>query len=175
LWTRRASFYVDQGQWEKAIADFEKALELRTDKACNLNNLAWNLATCPDRRVWKPDRAVELAKKAIQLAPKDGMYWNTLGVAQYRAGDHKAAIETLTKAVELRSGGDAFDWFFLAMAHWQLKHKEEARRWYDKAVAWMDKNEPKDEELLRFRDEAAKLLGIPVKPPAAKQKPEGKK
>ena len=46
------------------------------------------------------------------------------------------------------------------MAHWQLGHKDEARTWYDKAVEWMDKNQPKNEELLRFRDEAAKLLGI---------------
>ena len=56
--------------------------------------------------------------------------------------------------------GDATDWFFLAMAHWQLGDKDEARKWYDKAVEWMDKNQPKNEELLRFRAEAAELLGI---------------
>ena len=60
----------------------------------------------------------------------------------------------------MRDGGDAIDWFFLAMAHERLGHKDEARTWYDRAAAWMDKNQPKNEELRRFRTEAAELLGI---------------
>ena len=57
--------------------------------------------------------------------------------------------------MELRKGGDSFDWFLLAMSHWQLGDKEEARTWYDRAVEWMDKNQPENEELRRFRAEAA--------------------
>ena len=34
------------------------------------------------------------------------MHWNTLGIAQYRAGQFNEAITTLTKSMELRSGGD---------------------------------------------------------------------
>jgi len=97
--------------------------------------------------------AAELAKKAIELAPKKGGYCNTLGAAQYRAGDWNAAIDALEKSMQLRSGGDSTDWLFLAMAHWQLAHKDEARQWYDKAVEWMDKNKPDHEELRRFRAE----------------------
>ena len=48
--------------------------------------------------------------------------------------------------------------FFLATAYWHLGDKEEARRWYDKAAAWMDEHKPNDKELVRFRDEAAKLI-----------------
>ena len=58
--------------------------------------------------------------------------------------------------MEIRNGGDSFDWFFLAMAHWQLDEKDEARKWYDQGVQWMEKNKPEDEELRRFREEAAK-------------------
>ena len=60
-------------------------------------------------------------------------------------------------------GGDSAQWFCLAMAHWQLDNKDEARKWYDRAVAWMDKNQPNDEELSRFRTEAAELLKIDKK------------
>ena len=49
------------------------------------------------------------------------------------------------------------------MANWQLGKKEEARKWYDKAVEWMEKNQPKNEELRRFRAEAAELLRIEKK------------
>ena len=59
--------------------------------------------------------------------------------------------------MELRDG-DSFNWFFLAMAHWQVGEKDKARQWYAKAVAWMDKNKPTDAELTRFRAEAKALL-----------------
>jgi hypothetical protein len=60
----------------------------------------------------------------------------------------------------LRKGGDSFAWFFLAMAHWQRGDKKQARQWYDTAVRWMEKNKPQDDELRRFRAEAAALLGV---------------
>jgi len=46
------------------------------------------------------------------------------------------------------------------MAHWRLGDKAQARSWYDKAVPWMEKNQPKNAELIRFRTEAAALLGV---------------
>jgi hypothetical protein len=62
--------------------------------------------------------------------------------------------------MELSKGGDASDWLFLAMAHWQLGDKPRAHTWYDKALPWIEKNQPRNEELLRFRSEAAALLGM---------------
>jgi tetratricopeptide (TPR) repeat protein len=148
------------GRWDKAIAGYTTAIELDQKSALTLNNLAWLLTTCPDLKFRDGTKAVGLAKKAIDLAAKEGDYWNTLGAAYCRAGDSKAAIAALQKSMELRKGGDSFDWFFLAMAHWQMGKKDEARKWYDKGVGWMEKNQPENEELLRFRAEAAELLGI---------------
>jgi tetratricopeptide (TPR) repeat protein len=172
---RRGEAYYQKHDFERTIADFEKAIELQQEEPALYNDLAWLLVTCPERRVWKPARAVELAKKATERELGDAAFWNTLGAAQYRAGDHEAAIKTLGKSMELPSGEDARNWFFFAMAHWQLKHTEEARRWYDKGAAWMEKDKSHDEELLRFRAEAADLLGITAKPPAGKEKPEQKR
>jgi hypothetical protein len=50
--------------------------------------------------------------------------------------------------------------FFLAMAHWKLGDRKQAHEWYDKAVGWMVKNEPRNKELHRFRVEAEQLLGM---------------
>ena len=160
IWGRRAFAYSALNQWDKAIADYSKAIELPSANTVAFNNLAWLLATCPDVKFHDPARAVELAQKAVALAPKAGNSWNTLGIAHYRAGNWKASIEALTKSMELRKGGDGFDWFFLAMSHYQEGHKDEARKWYDQALQWMEKNQPKNEELKRFRAEAASLLGI---------------
>jgi tetratricopeptide (TPR) repeat protein len=125
-------------------------------------------ASCPDVQFRDPAKAVEFAKEAVEKVAKsdhpspreEGEGWQTLGIAQYRVGDWKATVAALEKAMRLRNGGDAADWFFLAMAHRQQGDKQEARRWWDRAVVWMDKNKPRDEELGRFRAEAAALLRI---------------
>jgi WD40 repeat protein/serine/threonine protein kinase/Flp pilus assembly protein TadD len=148
------------GRPEEADKAYRKLLELAPQSAADHNNLAWLLATCPDAKFRDPKRAVELAKKAVELAPKEGNHLNTLGAANYRAGDWKAAIAALEKSMERRKGGDSFDWFFLAMSHWKLGQKNQAREWYDKAVLWMEKNQPKNDELHRFRAEAAEVLGV---------------
>ena len=80
-------------------------------------------------------------------------------MAHYRNGDWKAAVGALKKVAAQR-GGDHGGWLILAMAHWQLGHKDEANAWHNRAVQWMDKYKPRDEELGRFRTEAAELLGI---------------
>jgi Flp pilus assembly protein TadD len=150
--------YARLGRWAEAVAAYEAALpDARYAPA--RNNLAWLLATCPDPARRDPRRAVELATQARNLSSQ-ATHWNTLGVAHYRAGDWAAAVAALEKAGELRRGRDAFDGFFLAMAEWQLDHKDRARQHYDTAVRWAEKNRPDDDELRRFRAEAAELLWI---------------
>jgi tetratricopeptide (TPR) repeat protein len=124
------------------------------------NELAWLLATCPDEHFRKPEEAVALSEKAVTLRPKDGPVWRTRGVALLRAGRHRDAAEALEKGAQLGGGGDALDWFFLAMARWKLDAKKKARELFDRATGWTDKNQPHDPVLRRFRAEAATLLGI---------------
>jgi WD40 repeat protein/tetratricopeptide (TPR) repeat protein len=157
------------GRFREARADYEEALRHSAParSAVHCNELAWLLATCPRPEFRDPNRAVELAKKAVALAPRAGNCWNTLGVAHYRAGQEKEAIAALTRSMELRNGGDAFDRLFLAMAHRKRGNPEEARKWYDQAVEWQEKNkEPlandklHTEELRRFRSEAEEVLEL---------------
>jgi serine/threonine protein kinase/tetratricopeptide (TPR) repeat protein len=123
------------------------------------DNLAWFLANCPAPQVQDAPWAIELAKHSVKAAPQKANFWITLGAAHYRAGDWPAAIEALTKSMELDDDED-FGWFFLAMAHWQVGNKEESRRWYIRDLKWMDMKEPYHVERRRFRTEAAKLLAI---------------
>jgi WD40 repeat protein/serine/threonine protein kinase/tetratricopeptide (TPR) repeat protein len=151
------------GRSAEARTFYQKALAAQPDTTGSYNNRAWLLATCTDETIRDPGRAVELARIAVDRRPEQGSSWNTLGVAHYRAGNWKAAIEALTQSMELRNGGDSFDWFVQAMAHWQLGDKPQARSWFDRAVPWMEKNQPTSEELVRFRAEAAVLLGVKAK------------
>ncbi|HZL90049.1 MAG TPA: tetratricopeptide repeat protein [Pirellulaceae bacterium] len=147
-----------QKKLDEAIAAYRKAIEIDPKDAVAHNAWAWLLATCPDPNVRKADEAVTLARKGVELGPKNAAYWNTLGVALYRAGDWKEALAALDTSMELPGGGDAHDWFFVAMSHCQLRNKDEARKWYDKAVEWMQANAKDNEELNRFRAEAEELM-----------------
>ncbi len=144
---------------EQAAEFLREAVPLLPDDAGAHNQLAWLLATSPHPQLRDAPQAVELAEQAVELAPEEGALWNTLGVARYRAGNWPGAIEALNKSIEL-AGGDATDWFFLAMAHWQLGDRDEARRWYNEAIGWMEEKKPADEQLHRFRAEAAQLLEL---------------
>ncbi len=170
-----ATSYAAVGRHAEALKLHEETLSLREtklgpehfDTVHNLNSLAWLLATVPDAKLREPQRAVEFASKAAGAAPTNAGYRGTLGVARYTSGDWKGAVADLEKAINLRKPDDpsrASEGFFLAMANWQLGQKDEARAWFDKSVAWMDKRKKDDAELKRFRAEAAELLGINEKP-----------
>jgi len=152
--------FQEKGRLDEALAEYRKGIRLKKDDAQLYNHLARLLATCPDLKLRDAGQAVANAKKAVELAPSDGGCWNTLGMAQYRNGDWKAAVAALNKSVQLRKGGDSTDFFFLAMAHWQLNDRDKARVWYDQAVSWMNKHNPQNKELKRFREEATALLGL---------------
>jgi uncharacterized protein HemY len=136
--------------------------------------LAWWLVATPELQHKAPGRAVQLAQRAVELSPEDYSYWHTLGVAHYRARSWGEAIAALEKSCRLETAtngqGNAWQWLFLAMAHWQLGRQQEARMWYDKSVE-LEKVWP--EELCRSRDEAAALLGI-TDPRPLEASPENK-
>jgi serine/threonine protein kinase/tetratricopeptide (TPR) repeat protein len=124
----------------------------------NLNFVASELITNPKWKDRAPTIAVEFGKVAVQLRSV-AAYWNTLGKAHYRAGEYPDAIIALEQSMKLNSSGGAHDWFFLAMAHWKLGEKEEANKWYLKAIEEVKKKKPNDALLIRFRSEAAELMG----------------
>jgi tetratricopeptide (TPR) repeat protein len=125
------------------------------------NNLAWLLATCPEAELRDPSEALRLARRAVEVEPQQGNFWNTLGVAFYRAGELEEAKKSLEKSLELRNAGDSFDWFFLALVDQKKGNKDQAREWFNKAMEWYQSNRPDDQELFHFCVEAAGALGLP--------------
>jgi WD40 repeat protein len=139
------------------LVKYTHAIAQNPKDAAAHQQLAWILATERDPRHRDIKRAIELARKAVELAPQDGDCWRSLGVAHYRAGDWKAALEALDRSGQFRKESDGISYFFLAMTHWRLGHDEQARDWHRRAVRWMEGREASD-ELRRFRTEAAGML-----------------
>jgi tetratricopeptide (TPR) repeat protein len=164
-WWGRGWAYNELGQLDKAVADFSRVIERDPKQVAAWWGRGWAY-----NELGQPDKAVADCSRAVQLAPKVGGCWQTLGMAHYRARDWKAAVAALDKSRELGQGGDALDGLFLAMAHWKLGHHDEARKAYQQAVQWQEKNKQtleKDkrqaEELRRFRAEAEEVLELKKK------------
>jgi len=66
----RAVAYYELGKYKRALENYEKCISLDPNDALHYNNLAWFLATCPDRKYRNVNRAVELAEKASELKEK---------------------------------------------------------------------------------------------------------
>jgi eukaryotic-like serine/threonine-protein kinase len=95
------------------------------------NNIAWSCALGPAALTdYAP--AVSLAESAAARSEQNRL--NTLGAILYRAGRVDEAIEQLDRSVVAHgAGGTHYDALFLAMAHHQLGHADEARRWLRRA------------------------------------------
>lgn len=69
---------------------------------------------------------------------------------------------SLTKSEELASGRSlGFNGLLLAMSHWQLGQKDDARKWFHRSIQWMEQKPVNNAELIGFRAETEKLLDIP--------------
>jgi tetratricopeptide (TPR) repeat protein len=170
----RALIHAAFGNEKEALADCAKGAqfaitfsrEASKNQTGDLNRLAWIWSTVADPRWRQPAAAVRLAQRAVEFEPKVASYWTTLGVAYYRNGQPQKAIQALTRAVELGKGDSPIEFFFLALAHQQMKNTPQARQWYGKAMAGMDQ---KNEEVRRFQVEAAQVLGLPEVLPLPKE------
>ena len=158
-WPLRREHRQNNQQPARAVEFWTHATELQPKVASFWEGLADARGLAGDA-----DGANDAARKAVEFTPGSTLSWRALGVARYRAGDWKGASSALEQARRISTGDNSYVLLFLAMTHWQLGDKNQARQWYDKAVQWMDKNKPKDEELRRFRAEASALLGIKDSP-----------
>jgi tetratricopeptide (TPR) repeat protein len=170
----RCKVYEKLGRWKEAFADYTEL----TNRFPSNYRYRWRLAEkflyCPDRTFRDPRRALELAKEAVRLLPKSlpSQYpWGVrriAGLAHYRLGEWNEAVAALTAEVEPY---DAESQFSLAMAHWQLGNKDEARKWYDRG-AEANRKYPNGYAARETKAEAEALLNLtPPKEPANKPGP----
>jgi serine/threonine protein kinase len=184
-----ADYLAEQGLKPQAVEvrrqgvdAFETAVRLAADDSRALNNLAWHLALSDDPKTRNPARAVVLARKAVESAPENWMFWDTLGTACYHAGAWEETVTALetgfallaeksnradnTTSMPSEAEDTVQSKLYLAMAYSRLGNVQKARLWYDNSARWLDQNVPRNVELLRLRAEAADLLGIRLESPA---------
>lgn len=91
-----------RGRWREALAEFEKALEIRPEAVRPMGNLARLLATCPRDGIRDGPRALRLAERACELAASpDPRLLDALAAAAAETGDFARAAETIRGALPL--------------------------------------------------------------------------
>jgi tetratricopeptide (TPR) repeat protein len=100
-----------KGNSSAAIDQFRKVVDAEPDNAQALNNLAYLLAENSAQR----EEALKYAQRAVELAPEDPAYGDTLGWILYQKGLYGNAVKYLERAGASRSN---VVWkYHLAMAY----------------------------------------------------------
>ncbi len=119
--------FLTKKQREEAQEYAENRVQLST----LFNDTAWYAVRTPGGTKKNYERCLELALEACELSPNDGIVLNTLGVAQYRVGQFKEAVETLSQSYALNRvserGEQPADVAFLCMAYAKLNKAAEAK------------------------------------------------
>ncbi|MSR60201.1 MAG: tetratricopeptide repeat protein [Planctomycetaceae bacterium] len=165
---------ADQAAYREAAREIADRFATSQDR----HELYWTVWTCVLAPGAMDDSAllVDLARQGRNVAAGDPLMNQILGAALFRAGQFERALEALERSeigampsihVANLEGGRAYAWYFRAMTCFELGQADEARHWYDKAVAETAKSlEDKGTSWNRrltlelLRAESARLLGV---------------
>ena len=146
----------------------------------------WNLAGVLDRANQTTEavsvlrRCAVIAEQAATTFPQHfaakrarAVTYGNLGFLHYRLEQYEPAARALERMFEdpqfafkeVKGFDSAFK---LAISNWRIGDPDNARQWYDQAVAEIERNPPKNDDKYRqLREEAALLLGIVKESPAS--------
>lgn len=149
----RGIAFERQKMWDKAEADFRKALSLSPDEPLILNYLGYSMI---EKKI-NLTEALGMVKKAVELKPNDGYIVDSLGWAYFQLGDFEEAATNIERAVELNPA-DPIIGEHLGDAYWRVGRTLEAKFQWQHAKD----NGPEPDDLKRIEDKL--LNGLPDDP-----------
>jgi len=146
LYYQRGISFERSKQWDKAEADFQKALELEPDQPLVLNYLGYSWVEMGRNF----DKAQRMIEKAVEQRPDDGYIVDSLGWVLYRLGDFEGAREHLEKAVELKPVDPVINDHFGDVL-WMVGRRFEARFQWKRSLSF----DPEEKDAVRIRRKLA--------------------
>jgi tetratricopeptide (TPR) repeat protein len=107
------------GNYEGAVSDYKKAIDLKPSNSLALSGLALLYATSEDINFRNGDKAIQLAQQALSLEKHHSNY-SALAASYAELGNFREATETLNEAIELALKGQDTD----SLTHYQEMMKK---------------------------------------------------
>ncbi|MBN1634248.1 MAG: tetratricopeptide repeat protein [Ignavibacteria bacterium] len=107
---------------------YEKALKISPDDPLVLNNYAYNLSV----RGVKLDKALQMAKRAIQKDPKNANFLDTIGWIYFKLGEYEFAEDYILRSLKINSGSAVVN-DHLGDVYEAMKDKTNALKYWQKA------------------------------------------
>jgi Tfp pilus assembly protein PilF len=123
---------------------YEEALKIEPENHLILNNYGYSLA---DRGV-QIERALEMAKKAVEAQPDNPSYLDTMGWVYYRLGEYDRALKYVKEAVE-KGEANAVVYEHLGDIYFRMNDREKALEQWNAALKIDGKNSALREKIAR--------------------------
>ncbi len=140
LYYTRGISFERQGEWDKAEADFRKALELRPDQPQVLNYLGYSLV----EKKMKLDEALDMIQRAAAAQPNAGYIIDSLGWVLYRLGRYEESVPQMERAAELMPIDPIVN-DHLGDVYWAVGRVREAEFMWKRALSFADWEEASEE------------------------------
>ena len=157
------------GQWDLAVADFRRSLDLDPEQPQVLNYLGYSLVEKGENL----DEALQMIQRAVAARPDAGYILDSLAWAYYTLGRYDEALPPMERA-SLLEPVDAVVTDHLGDVYWSVGRTREAEFQWHRALSF----EPTEAEALRIRAKLAKgldavLADEAVTAPAATETSDG--
>ena len=153
----RAMAHGADGRLDGLEADLSRILELDPEDAMALNALGYTLADHTERL----DEARALVERALEVAPGEPAYVDSLGWVEYRAGNFEAAVALLEEAYAGFPNDEVAA--HLGEALWMSGEEARARAVWFEALEYEQSSDVLHATLRRLLDaEELERLGVPA-------------
>ncbi|HEU0223620.1 MAG TPA: tetratricopeptide repeat protein, partial [Paracoccaceae bacterium] len=159
LFYQRGICYERAGRWERAEADFRRALQLEPGQPLVLNYLGYSLVELGRSM----GEAETMIRRAVEQRPEDGYITDSLAWVLYRLGRYGEAVAPMERAVELVPSDPILN-DHLGDILWKVGRRLEARFQWKRALSFG----PEEKELARIRRKLEVGLDVVLEEEAAR-------
>jgi len=131
----RGSLYHDYGEYDKAIADFSKAIHIDPE-----NYRAYHMRGMTYGTIGESERAIRDFRSMLEIEPNSYDAYRLIGLSYLDLEEYEKAIEALNNALEL-APDDSRAYLFRGDAYFFLGDDERAYAEYTKAIQYVP-NQP---------------------------------
>lgn len=175
IYQLHAKHELEYGDESRALDLFSRSLEVYFLSPNKRSSTAWHLLLNP-RSDQTLRQALQWAEEAMNIDPYSNSYRLTFSVAQYRSGRYQAAVEPIRQVLitpphkrrkymkdihAYTPSESLIRKYLLAMSHYQLGDKQQAREFYNQAIS-SNHAISMDSKVIFFRAEAERTLDLPL-------------